>query len=80
MHVNGTAGSNGASTGTFGYLRYGVGKDNGNDGPSMIGAYGEVLHFPRFLSTAERQLIEAYLSQKWNIALPSNHPYKTIRV
>ena len=40
---------------------------------------GEVLFYPRVMMLSEKQKIEGYLAEKWNLqsGLPSGHPYKS---
>ena len=40
-------------------------------GVSSVGDLAEIIVFNRVLSTAERQQVEAYLNNKWMVALPS---------
>lgn len=57
---------------------------NGNlrigNGGGVTNEIGEVLYYSRALTTAERQAIEGYLSQKWGARqnMISTHPFKTI--
>ena len=41
------------------------------------GEVGELLLFDRVLSESERQLIEGYLANKWNLSIPSSHAFST---
>jgi hypothetical protein len=52
----------------------------GGPAESMVGSLREVVIFNRAVTLQERQQMESYLSKKWNVALPSNHPYYTIPV
>lgn len=40
----------------------------------------QMSEFTFHTSNVDRAIMESYLSKKWNIALPSNHPYYTIPV
>ena len=48
----------------------------------LNGTISEVLIYNRVLSTAERQQVEGYLANKWNLQtyLPAGHPYKTLNM
>ena len=45
----------------------------------MNGTISEVLVYNSTLSTQNRQIVEAYLAQKWGLALPPSHPGLTTR-
>jgi hypothetical protein len=80
FYVNGTAGTSAASSGSFGYSAYGIGKDPGNDTNFYIGSVYEVLIYNTSISTVDRQTIEGYLTWKWGLQsfLPAGHPYALV--
>lgn len=43
------------------------------------GGIYEVLYYNRVLTQAEREKVEGYLSRKYNVYLPSHHPYSEMR-
>jgi hypothetical protein len=58
----------------------GVGTLTTSANQSWIGHIGEIIVYSDVLTTTQRQQIEGYLAQKWNInynALPSTHPFIT---
>ena len=50
---------------------YQVGADRTNGGREWKGEFGEVLAFNTKLSDLDRKKVQTYLSQKWNISIPS---------
>ena len=42
----------------------------------LIGGIGEILIYKGELLAGDRQKVEGYLADKWNLALPANHPYR----
>ena len=50
---------------------YQVGADRTNGGREWKGEFGEVLAFNAKLSDSDRKKVQTYLSQKWNISIPS---------
>jgi hypothetical protein len=77
LYVNGVAGvsSTNGSGGAFGYNTYVIGGELGTPTVFTEASIAEVIHYPNFLPTQQRQRIEGYLAKKWNIALPTTHPY-----
>jgi hypothetical protein len=77
LYVNGVAGvsSTNGSGGAFGYNTYVIGGELGTPTVFTEASIAEVIHYPNFLPTQQRQRVEAYLAKKWNIALPTTHPY-----
>lgn len=79
LYIDASLGSAPASSGSFGINTFGVGylADYGatSDAAYWIGGIAEVVVYLGTVTDQQRQVMEAYLSKKWNIALPSNHPY-----
>jgi hypothetical protein len=77
----GTAGSGGAPGFTAGRVTY-LGVDATNGGFYYIGYAMEIIFYNSILSTAQRQEVEGYLAQKWNItsSLAAGHPGLTTQV
>ena len=48
-----------------------------NNSEHSSGEVAELLLFDRVLSESERQLIEGYLANKWNLSIPSSHAFST---
>ena len=67
VHVNGTAATAAASTGTFAITKYAIGTQPNNNGDWWKGYVSEVLIYNSALSTPNRQIVETYLSAKWGI-------------
>jgi hypothetical protein len=84
IHINGALGASNASSGSFSINNFGVAylADYGGtaDTAYWIGNISEVIFYLGAITPQTRQRIEAYLSKKWNIALPTTHPYYTIPV
>jgi hypothetical protein len=79
IHINGALGASNASSGSFSINSFGVAylADYGGTGDTAywIGNISEVIFYLGAITPQIRQRIEAYLSRKWNIALPTTHPY-----
>ena len=70
--------SNAASNTTNQPKKLGFGRGYNNSNPEWSsGEVGELLLFDRVLSESERQLIEGYLANKWNLSIPSSHAFST---
>jgi hypothetical protein len=83
VYVNGTAASGVASSGSFAYYTYNIGRTAGSAlQPDSIwkGNISEVIVFNTVLSSFQRQQIEGYLANKWGLqsSLPSTHPFVKI--
>jgi hypothetical protein len=80
LYVNGVAGvsSTNGSGGAFGYNTYVIGGELGTPTVFTEASIAEVIHYPNFLPTQQRRLVEGYLAWKWGLvgSLPSTHPYK----
>jgi hypothetical protein len=76
VYRDGSAGTTVASSGSFGFCNYGLGKDPGITTGRHAGHIYEVLLYQDTLSTQTRQAVEGYLASKWGIQsrLPSTHP------
>jgi hypothetical protein len=79
--VNGTLISSTASSGNFGYSRYGIGTQIGPVGTQQenwTGLIGEVIIFHTALTTFENQQVQGYLAWKWGLYtnLPTAHPFR----
>lgn len=48
-------------------------------GDQFEGGIYEVLYYNRVLTQTEREKVEGYLSRKYNVTLPSGHPYEDMR-
>ena len=81
IYLNGTAGTQVASSGTFGYSNYELGSDFGEETIASVhydGSIGEIVMFNQIaLTTPQRQQMEGYLAWKWGLqsSLPVSHPY-----
>jgi hypothetical protein len=79
IHINGASGSSNASSGSFSINSFGVAylADYGgtDDTAYWIGNISEVIFYLGAITPQIRQRIEAYLSRKWKITLPTTHPY-----
>jgi hypothetical protein len=68
------------STGAFGITSYAIGNHtNTTDGNApLYGFIGEILVYNTSLTTAQRQQVEGYLGDKWNLQplFPAAHAYK----
>lgn len=81
-----SVGINGATTGNLfatsstasgnynALTRYFIGRNSVNGEP-LNGTIREVLLFNVTLTLAQRQQVEGYLAWKWNLTLPSSHPF-----
>jgi len=77
VYTNGGTVSSNASTGNFAVSNYEIAANTntGDAGGPFYGYIGEVIVYNTVLGSQQRQQVEGYLSSKWGIALPSNHPY-----
>lgn len=86
-YLNGTAQTalNLPNSSTFAYTTYKIGTRAGSSEDKFWTGYiGEVIIYNTPLTTTERQSVESYLANKWNIAvptqvLPATHPFTSIR-
>jgi hypothetical protein len=82
MWFNGSPGSlaSSASTTIFNVTKYGIGNQANPTIEYWSGFIGEILFFNVALTTSQRQQVEGYLAQKWNLksSLPSTHGFKRI--
>ena len=67
VHVNGSAATSVASTGSFAITKYAIGIQPNANGDWWKGYVSEVLIYNSALSTANRQAVESYLATKWSI-------------
>lgn len=79
LYTNGTTGTTVASTGSFNYSLYGIGRDPGTGTAYWYGYVSEILVYNRAITLAERQQIEGYLANKWRIraSLAATQPFKS---
>ena len=83
IQINGGTSTNSAAAGglsnNFNIVNYTVGGHTNPDDAFMSGYLSEVLVFGGILSTDQKQKIEGYLANKWDLqsSLASNHPYKS---
>ena len=70
-----------ASSGTFTYTNYSVACRAGTITGQYVwsGYFGEILVYQSSLNTSQRQQVESYLAQKWNLtaSLPGGHLHAT---
>lgn len=80
IYRDGTAGTSVASSGSFGYSNYGIGRDPGSAGDRHVGYVYEVILYNQALGSNDRQSVEGYLAWKWglNSSLLSNHIYRRV--
>ena len=78
FYFNGTPGPTGtAFTSPPSESNIFIGYANPTDLLGIQGTVSEVLIYNQVLTTSQRQQVEGYLAKKWNLALPSAHPYAT---
>jgi hypothetical protein len=71
--LNGTAATGAATSGNFGFSRYGISSSAGtNSTERNTGFIFETIVFSNALSTVQRQQVEGYLSRKWGVSPPQS--------
>lgn len=70
-YLNGMLGTSFASSGNFGFDTYGVSGSFGANVNRNKGHIFEIAIFNRNLTTSERQRVELYLANKWNLTVTS---------
>jgi hypothetical protein len=77
VYTSGGTVSSNTSSGNFAVSNYEIASSTNTGDPNapFYGYIGEVIVYNTLLGSQQRQQVEGYLSSKWGIALPSNHPY-----
>lgn len=77
-YLNGVLAGSGTRPSVSGLEGAYIGQNSANS-EWFNGTISEILFYNRALTTAERKSVEAYLQNKWNVAVPTAHPYKNFR-